>query len=299
MEREIYKRYFQDGIYLYDMLNEESTIPFDMYKFDYGKKCLSLPLHKHNYYHIIIFYKGNGIHSIDFNDYSISNNTIFFLSPTQYHCIKEIVSAKGYVINFSKDFLFRLNVRIRTLFEEHFFPTCRFNAFYTFTPQYSELIKQRISNLYKTSSMNMGNEHYLVYVIAELILLLLDILYHALPVNQAELKKTQSGIEYQTYLAFMEFIENNYKKYHTVTSCAINMRLSLSTLNRNILKVTGVQASELLKRRIILEAKRMLKYQLDLSIKEIGYRLGFEDTSNFIKFFKNVEHLTPLSFRET
>ncbi len=48
--------------------------------------------------------------------------------------------------------------------------------------------------------------------------------------------------------------------------------------------------------RIILEAKRQLCYT-DLNIKEIAFRLGFDDPSYFVKLFKRQTGILPAEFR--
>jgi AraC family transcriptional regulator, transcriptional activator of pobA len=47
----------------------------------------------------------------------------------------------------------------------------------------------------------------------------------------------------------------------------------------------------------VLEAKRILAHTTE-SVKEIGYDLGFEEPTNFIKYFKKHSKLTPTEFRE-
>jgi AraC-like DNA-binding protein len=49
--------------------------------------------------------------------------------------------------------------------------------------------------------------------------------------------------------------------------------------------------------RVILEAKRLLAHT-DLNIKEIGFYLGFDEATNFVKFFKKITHTTPMLFRK-
>lgn len=49
--------------------------------------------------------------------------------------------------------------------------------------------------------------------------------------------------------------------------------------------------------RIILEAKRLLSYS-DQTIKMISFELGFEEPTNFIKYFRKHTKETPKSFRE-
>lgn len=54
---------------------------------------------------------------------------------------------------------------------------------------------------------------------------------------------------------------------------------------------------KLINDRIILEAKRMIRYS-DLRIKEIAFDLGFKDDSYFIKLFKRNVGMSPIEFRE-
>ncbi len=48
---------------------------------------------------------------------------------------------------------------------------------------------------------------------------------------------------------------------------------------------------------LVLEIKRFLM-NTALSIKEIAYRTGFEAPTNFVKFFKKFEGITPAAFRK-
>jgi len=47
----------------------------------------------------------------------------------------------------------------------------------------------------------------------------------------------------------------------------------------------------------MLEAKRLLAHTNE-SVKEIGYNLGFDEPTNFIKYFRKHSNSTPIEFRE-
>ena len=49
---------------------------------------------------------------------------------------------------------------------------------------------------------------------------------------------------------------------------------------------------------LLLESKRML-LDPSLQIKEIAYELGFNEPTNFTKFFKKFENTSPESFRKS
>ena len=68
----------------------------------------------------------------------------------------------------------------------------------------------------------------------------------------------------------------------------------LNKLSRAFSKKT---AKEYINNYIILEAKRNL-VATNAPVKEIAYKCGFKEATNFIKFFKRITGDTPVKFRE-
>ena len=58
----------------------------------------------------------------------------------------------------------------------------------------------------------------------------------------------------------------------------------------------GMTAKAFIATRINLEAKRLLAHT-DLPITDLAETLGFEETTNFTKFFKRETGCTPTEFR--
>lgn len=54
----------------------------------------------------------------------------------------------------------------------------------------------------------------------------------------------------------------------------------------------------MIQEKIILEAKRLLLHST-LNVAQVGYRLGFEDPSYFVKYFKRHSKQSPLEFRKS
>lgn len=74
------------------------------------------------------------------------------------------------------------------------------------------------------------------------------------------------------------------------------MNLSTPYLNECVRNATGHPVSYHIQKRIVLEAKRLLVHSRK-SAREIGFALGFEDTTYFSRYFKNQVGMTPLTFR--
>jgi len=108
-----------------------------------------------------------------------------------------------------------------------------------------------------------------------------------------EFKKTA---DFDYVILFRELLEANYTKLKTVKEYASLLFISEKRLGQATTKVLGKSPKVIINERIVLESKRLLANTKE-SVKEIGYSLGFEEPTNFIKFFKNITGLTPLEFR--
>jgi AraC-like DNA-binding protein len=60
---------------------------------------------------------------------------------------------------------------------------------------------------------------------------------------------------------------------------------------------TGKSPCDFVEERITLEAKKMLS-ESPMPIADICYRLTFKDPTNFTKFFKTMEGMTPRQYRK-
>jgi len=75
------------------------------------------------------------------------------------------------------------------------------------------------------------------------------------------------------------------------------MNLAPKTLSNKFHKLNLENPNEMIKNRIVLEAKRLLLYS-DLTIKEIAYQLGYEDPAYFNRIFTQKSEKTPAAFRK-
>lgn len=66
----------------------------------------------------------------------------------------------------------------------------------------------------------------------------------------------------------------------------------------NTIKLTTTKSPcDFMEERILSEAEKML-LETSFSIAEIGMKFGYEDPTNFTKFFKGMAGITPLQFRK-
>ncbi|MEO6686333.1 MAG: AraC family transcriptional regulator, partial [Dyadobacter sp.] len=113
-------------------------------------------------------------------------------------------------------------------------------------------------------------------------------------------KKISPGITTYTqerYEQLLTLLETNITTLKSVSQYAQLLNLSVYQLNTITKASVGKTAMDLINEQIILEAKRYL-LATPSQIKDIAWHLGYEDTSYFIRFFKNHTGYSPDAFRK-
>jgi AraC-like DNA-binding protein len=91
-------------------------------------------------------------------------------------------------------------------------------------------------------------------------------------------------------------VEEHFQKRHAVAGYAKLLGCSEKSLGRAVQKIADITPKEFLTQRIALEAKRLLVHTA-LPVSVIAHRLGFEEPTNFVKFFRREVQKSPGAFR--
>ncbi len=247
--------------------------------------------HRTDFYHIIWFKNGNLTHYVDFNPIEIKPNTLLFLNKNTVHRFDHDSTFAAEEILFTDSFFCRSEMELKFLRS-----TIMFNDWFaisqiqldekaTIFTQIMDQMKDELENEYDNSQSDI----------------LRNLLYNFLLHAERKLRE-QSAPEikkgaYQDYVIhFKDLLEQNYKSHKQVSYYAATLLISEKRLNQATTKLLGKTIKKLINDRLMLEAKRILVHT-NLSIKEICYTLGFDEPTNFIKFFKKHASITPTDFR--
>lgn len=96
---------------------------------------------------------------------------------------------------------------------------------------------------------------------------------------------------------FLQLINKFYLERKQVEQYAELLNLTANHLNEVVKAGTGQTARQHIVRRVLLEAENLLCHT-DLNAAEISYLLGFDEPTNFSKFFKRGAGVSPLEFRK-
>jgi AraC-like DNA-binding protein len=96
---------------------------------------------------------------------------------------------------------------------------------------------------------------------------------------------------------FQELIGEHYANLHEVAAYADKLNLTPGYLNDVVKQQSGKTAITHIHNRLTVEAKRRLLHT-ELSVKQIADELGFEDAAYFNRFFKRINDVTPITYRQ-
>ena len=252
-------------------------------------------LHSHSFYTIIWFQRGEGEHYVDFDQYKVCQDRVFFLSPGQLHRFDERHNQIGYVLEFSDDFL-----QDEMTSESLFLKYDVFNAFDT--PPYRDLAAEGVPCLQRLTEAieaELSQEESFAHhdCLAMLVRLFLITVQRFGRVDSDVPSLTFTSPKHRLFVKFRQTLEQHFRDVHTVQEYASLLSVTAKTLTACTLECTRQTPLKLINDRLILEARRLLRYT-DQPSKEVAFRLGFDDPSYFVKFFKRETGLLPLDFRE-
>ncbi len=253
--------------------------------------------HRHSYYTIIWPTDAGGQHIIDFREYEIKNNHIFFVSPGQVHQVITTPAPKGYVIMFTPCFLERNSISCDFISDIRLFRNS------DETPPL-EVAGSRADKLkFYAEEMSASHEEYLTggnqglmleKAGAFLKLFLIECNTECTLNNNGNTQNIQ--VEKIMVKKFKQLVEENFNRLHRVGEYASLMSVTPNYLNEVISDAVKVSAKEMIIQRVVLEAKRMVLFS-GKSAKEIGFDLGFDDPSHFSRFFRNSAGVSMQEFK--
>jgi len=250
--------------------------------------------HRHNYYTIIWSLQATGKHIIDFKEYPILPNDIFFVSPEQVHQVITNLGSTGFVILFTPEFLEKNSIRNDFISNLKLFqtsdetPPLQLNAPMTATLKtFADRMLEAFHN---------REEMYLETIGAYLKLFLIECNGHCSLFSGTNTQSVEVGK--MLVKNFKIVVEKNYMKWHQVKEYADALNITPNYLNEVIRSSVNVTAKDFIQNRIILEAKRKLIFT-DKNGKEIGFDLVFEDPSHFSKFFKSNTGMAMQEFKDS
>lgn len=243
--------------------------------------------HKHDFYMVFFVEKGSGVHNVDFTQYTVNNYQVYFIRAGQVHNWSLDVDTSGFQLMLAADVITIFSNLGSFPFFEQSVPSCL-----SLDKKQFEEFKNHLHEIELVLSDNDVLTKEILLLRLHLMLKLLQKEY----LNQFPEHDSSTKPE-KIIKGFNTLIDDHFNEESSVNFYADKLNITANYLNILSQKYLKMPASDVIKQRTILEAKRLLT-STDLSIKEIGYQLGFNDNTYFSKVFKKYTGKTPGDFKK-
>lgn len=244
--------------------------------------------HRHSYYQLIWF-KTAGNHYIDYEVVAHPANAVFMINKNQVHHFCRDSPNEGILFHFNDIFIVEQNPDLLerwslTVFSEmlthHVILDLEAKEK---VDRFTELIREEAAKKDKFYA---------------------DAVFHLFAAMMVILERKLDALSpYQTLsdafiLAsrFKKLVVDNLEQFWSIDELAGKLNITSKALTKATKEVLHQTPARIIIDLKVLEAKRMLSNQA-LSVKEIGYRLGFEQATYFTKYFKKATGVTPRAFQ--
>lgn len=243
--------------------------------------------HRLSFFALLIVTKGTGTHSVDLIEYPLRKGSVLKIAKGQVHAFEENPNYDGFLIVFTEEFVLHYFSKssieiISHLYNYHISKTVVNGS------SYNESFIEQLSD-------ELGNENdyaqkNIVAAILQLYLLKLERL------AEAHVSSKQYQKHYPLFLKFKNLVEERFSDTRNVKDYADLLSVSTKHLNDIVKEYTLNTAKHFIDNFVILETKRAV-VSSNYSLKEIAYAVGFDEVTNFTKFFKKHTGSTPKQFK--
>lgn len=249
----------------------------------------SIKYEDYNLFIKILFLEAGAEVMVDFHEYTLQQDALFFIKDGQWYKF----TGKGTLLYYNRDF-YCVQIHDAEVACDGLLYNNVYDIPVVFLDEQSSLqtrhLLQEIKNELTAEDSNM--EEMVRIFLKQLIIRSTRMWKKA-----HELADTSVAQEVEFIRRFSQLVEAHYTTHHNVADYADMLNITPKALSKRISRHSPKSPNDIIKERIILEAKRLLIHT-PLSVKEIGYKLGYEDPAYFVRLFTNQADISPLLFRK-
>ncbi|GET20564.1 helix-turn-helix domain-containing protein [Prolixibacter denitrificans] len=261
---------------------------------DYKTENQSEVFHLHDYYSVFWIKTGEVVHATDFVEYTLKGNSILFVPPGIRHRMILDKYCDGVTFIFNEEFIrmnFDSNIPVH---QYEIFFNHTFKSMVTLTDDDIPAFEMIVEKLMKEYNRHDKFSRSIILNLLNLFFLEASRIYE----QQSQEEEVEPGdAPNSSIIEFKSLIDKHYREEKGVAFYAEKLNMQPSCLNNVTRRTTGITAGEMIRNRIITEVKRLL-FSTDMSIKEIGIEMGFDDPAYFSRFFKKYTGTSLSDFRE-
>ncbi|GAA4323929.1 helix-turn-helix domain-containing protein [Mucilaginibacter gynuensis] len=245
-----------------------------------------------SYIKIMYLPKGCKI-KVDFTVYHTDGAALFFISPNQVLSIEDVCTEAGYFIFYNRDF-YCIQIHDDEVACDGLLFNNINNMPMTAVPEPdAAFINHLFMHIESEFRLKDSSQEEMLRTYLKQLLIKSTQLWKQQHLDGV---LTDQNNDPDSFRRFTQLVDAHYKKKHTVADYADLLLIAPKTLTHRFKRMNLPQPNEVIKNRIILEAKRLLVHTA-MSAKEIAYELGYDDPAYFSRLFFIKTGDSPSGFR--
>lgn len=253
-----------------------------------GYHHLSTVPHRHDHYELLWITAGEGSHYINFKPYPFVKNRIYLLQEGHMHLIPDF-KRDGWIILISEHLIHQFFVLHPIEEGSGLFEPFASDPYLDLNDQDNVFLNNSLSLLQMELNNDQPSKDTLFHLLS---VILLRINKQYLMMRGKEV--IQRDKEILTKLR--KLINQYFLQEHNTGFYVRELGINVTTINMVCKKLTQRSVHELIEEKLLTEAK-MLLLTTGNNMKEIAFKLGFNDPAYFGRFFKRHTNVTPSSYR--
>jgi AraC-like DNA-binding protein len=237
---------------------------------------------------------GQAMHTVDFQTRRYARGSVLTVAPGQIQRFDPAASWKGWIVIFRPEFLQPAGARSPVRELEVYQQLQALPAHLPIAATEHAALIEVFTRMRRDaqSDADRGVLHSLLRSQLHTLLVRLFL------VHASQLPAGQDTAALERCRRFRQLLEEHFMDWHHISAYARKLGYSEKSLWRATNEVAGLTPKAMLTARLLLEAKRYLAHT-DLDVATISNKLGFDEPTNFSKFFKREVGDAPGRFRDS
>ena len=247
--------------------------------------------HRYEFHTIVCVTQGSCTQVVDFRPVSCAPGSVLVLRPGQVHKFGASEDWDGWIILFRPEFVSPPSAApgdVKLVVD-----TGRLPEQVVLTTEALQTVSGAIAQMRDDTQLDGPLDD------------LQALLRHQLHALLTRLGLLQAGLQPQQFVLspslqrfrrFRQLVDERFAQWHQVRAYANELGCTEKSLGRAVIALADMTAKGFIAARITLEAKRLLAHT-DQPVAAIADLLGFDEPTNFSKFFKREADCTPAEFR--
>lgn len=231
--------------------------------------------------------------TVDFSDYVTRQSSLFFVAPNQVLKIEKSGNEKGYMIFYNRDFYCIQIHDQEVACDGLLFNNIHNMPLVNVLKEEDSFIQYLIRQMEDEFELGDTSLEEMVRTYLKQLLIKATRLWKK---QHLEKSAVEQNSDLEFFRKFTLLVDAHYKEKHTVADYADVLSMAPKTVTHKFKRLKLPQPNEVIKNRIILEAKRLLVHTT-LTAKEIAHALGYDDPAYFSRQFQVKTGESPSGFR--